>query len=176
MLSYNNSKDGIIVAVFDSDSHKNKSKYVFYDETKINENLNENDEQEIKKALYGNQKARYLKPMKQLKMSENANIFVNPPNSKNKGAFYPFYPQNIEGFRTIIYLSGKGGSGKSYLAKKLSFYFNKLMNVYILSPVRVDDAKEQYVGEFLNLSDLVILDDNNDYEVQKKSMKMPKFN
>lgn len=171
MLSYEDSKNGIIVAVFDSKSHKNKSKYVFYDETKKNDKLTPDEEQELKKALYGYEKARTKERMKKLELNECANIFINPSNSHNEGAFIPFYPQTHNGDRTIIYITGRSGSGKSTLAKKLSWYFNKIMNVYILSPITDDE----YHGTFLKLSDLVEVDTSNDYDIQKKEYEDAKI-
>ena len=79
-------------------------------------------------------------------------------NDKEDYEFLPFY---INKDRIIHYIFGRSGSGKSYLSKKLSKMYSKLLNVYIISPIK----DNEYTGTFLEIDD--ILHKTNDYEEDK---------
>lgn len=133
MLSFNGDpQKDMIIAVYDSHGHKNKSKYVYY-------YTNEENENALEKPNYD-------------------------------GAFVPFYPRNDDDNRTINYIFGKSGSGKSYLAKILSYYFDKIMRVFVVSDV-LDD---EYRGRFVNIEALVDIDYDNDYKTELETYKKAK--
>jgi hypothetical protein len=88
--------------------------------------------------------------------ASNINYLIN---DNEEYEFLPFY---IKQDRIIHYIFGKSGSGKSYLSKKLSNMYSKLMSVYIISPIK----DNEYTGSFLEINDLIVK--NDDYEEEKK--------
>ena len=94
---------------------------------------------------------------------------LKAPNALGK--FVPFMPQSEHGERIIHYIYGKSGAGKSTLAKELCEYYDKLINVFLISPVQDDSFKAHH----LNISDLVVLDKSNSYAKQKREYENAKI-
>ena len=105
-------------------------------------------------AMMGDQYVYYDKTNK-----EGDHIF-----SFDNKKFIPFYFMNENYDRNIHYIFGKSGVGKSTLAQKLSFYFNKIMDVVIISPIKTGD----YKGSFYDINSLVNFNKNQSYEEQNK--------
>lgn len=166
MLNFTKGSDGLLVAVYDA-YHKKNSKFVF----KHNESQNNQDEEDILELLklqHGKSKARYKKSIENLSLDNNFSL-LKAPNVR--GNFLPFMPFNAFGERMVHYVVGQSGSGKSTLASNLSHYYNKLMNVFIVSPVK----DSRYNGTFVDIDKLVEVNSSSDYELQKKQYEEAKI-
>lgn len=152
-----------IVAVFDA-YHSKNSKLVYYNKKQEQCQLEKNDRSFLLRLQYGKTATRYNKNTDQLRLDPRFCRLTKPL----KGEFYPLL---MDKERTVHYIFGMSGSGKSYLAKKLSKYYSKFTNVFLLSPVQ----DSQYSATNLNINDLVELDNENDYEEQLKEYKEAKI-
>jgi len=170
MLGFEETKDGVLIAMFQAYHDKN-SKYVFYDKSEENnkEDYNDSELRELLTLQHGKTAVRYKVNWEKLDFDSKF-AMLKPPKSI-KGEFIPFYPFNKAGDRNVHLISGKSGSGKSYLAKRLSHVFAKLMNVFIISPVH--DAN--YKGQFLSIDDLVEDDSAGEEALNRKTYEEAKI-
>ena len=157
MLSYH--KGGHEVAVLEG---PHQTKFVYLDRHPTKEALKEGlSESEMNELLVLQLGKDYIKNHGKSRYSLKISKLEAPEGSQ----FLPFVPEDLNGDRIVHYIFGASGSGKSYLAKKLSAIYNKMVDVYIVSPVE----DEGYSGTFVSLEDLVRYDDSNSYEKQKKA-------
>lgn len=168
MLSFEQSKGSIPVCA-QVHTEPTKQRFVYYNKDyQGDKELSEEERKELLKLEYGSTPLRYRKNAEALELGRRYSMIK--PNEKG-AKFIPFFPLNKDGERTVALVSGKSGSGKSTLAKELSHYYSKMMKVYIVSPVEDSEFK----GKFVNLDDLVEVDDSNDVITQRKKYNQAKI-
>lgn len=168
MISFDDKVDGKISAAWKS-YYKSKSKFVYYNkkEKPGYENFTENDFLDLYRLQYGIKHVRSKSDMLKYDLDEKYDLLKAP---QGKGQFIPFYiPEKNQRFVHMI--NGKSGRGKSTLAKLLSQYYSKFLDVYIISPVQDDD----FHGTFLDIKELVDIDTGNDYAMQMKEYERAKI-
>lgn len=169
MLSYTHNDTSKIIGVYHT-PYKNKSKVVYLNKCNGVETDDEHN-RELLLLKFGFVKTRRKYQQKDLKdeLSCEDNMLEKP--FKN-GVFLPFLPLSLgSGERVVHYIFGKSGVGKSTMAKNLSYYFQKFMKVYIISPVK-DDG---YYGKHLDIDDLVEVDENNNFMNKMKEYENAKI-
>lgn len=157
MLNYSKSNDGLMIGAL-SCYHKKNNRYVF----KHDDVAEPNDDElvELMKMKHGS-KARYKKNIEKL---ENPNMSMLKLPKNTKCQFLPFQPVDRSNERRIYMVAGKSGSGKSTMVAEMTQFYDKIMNVFIVSPVKDD----RYQGKHItNIDKLVEIDDDS-YEEKKK--------
>lgn len=168
VLSLKGNDNSLVIAVFRA-YHKRYSALLHYDRGGKLENTYDDEETEkLLKFEHGFNKARYKKGRKQLALNPKFSIVKAP----HKGAFLPLFPADENQQRTVHYVCGKGGSGKSYLSKQLSHMYAKLgYNVFLVTPV----ADEAFAGMHVKVGDLVEVNKESDYDKQLEDYNKAKI-
>ena len=120
-----------------------------------------------------------IPPPSQPHFENNQFEVIEAPKDRSGGQFIPWYLHSSG--RTIWFIAGRSGSGKSYLAKELMQKLLKLgYNAYVLSGVTASDAANQFKGaRMVDIDECVQLDNSNDlkyrelkirYRIKKKKM------
>lgn len=160
MLTLKHTKGSHPVAVFDG-KPRTLSRFVFLGRR----NLVDGEELvDALRALQRHSRHASTEPSPE----EGQSVLLRPYRS---GSFLPFLPQTENAERVVHYICGRSGAGKSTLAKQLSYYYSKIRNVYIVSPIT--DAA--YSGTQVAVGDLVEIDDDNDYTKQCKAYEEAKI-
>lgn len=167
MPSFSFKQDGSrsqIVAMFDA-YHSKNSKLIYYNKDDDSCELEKDDRRFLLRLQYGKTATRYDKNTNQLALDPKFCRMTKPPW---KGDFYPFL---VDKERVVHYVFGMSGSGKSYLAKKLSKYYSKFVNVFLLTPVE----DKEYSAHHLDINKLVEVDNDNDFDEQMRAYKEAKI-
>ena len=169
MLSFSNI--GKVVAIWKPIKKTGRSKFVYYSEEMHvqKDSLSTEELLELLQLQHG--RKRVDEPYKR----KNAELSISKLEAPHGGYFLPLMPPSDESARTISYVFGKSGVGKSFISKQLAEIYGRFLDVYIVSPV----PDKEWVGKRVSIDELVTTENDTDenqraYEQAKIKLKYKK--
>lgn len=177
-MSFNTEDKGLPVAFLKYSPHSKKNKIISLDE----ENKKSLDPEEIThdhlELLYGKEKIKRRKAEERMKQElikelREHSILKDEFRVKDKeGKLYPIPDINKE--RTVWFLSGQSGSGKSYLSAELLNYYRKagIKKIFIFT-LKPDPKFGKAI--YLNIDNIVKPTSNRQYQKSMDDYKKAKM-
>lgn len=177
-MSLNTDNEGLPIAFESHGKYSNKNRFIYYDESEQANLDTDMITREHLELVYGKEAIKRKVAFQRMKeklideIKEHGILKDEIRTQNNKGVFEPVPDIDVE--RTVWFLSGKSGSGKSYMTAQLLESYRK-MGIKKVFIITTQEDEKFGNANYININDIVKVSKSNEYEKKLEKYKKAKL-